>query len=68
MNDKVVLLHIATNKEYLFLQRTYEDLKPAEKTEWQYIGEAAPAEKLYKAAQTPIQNVAPRYKRCNCRK
>jgi hypothetical protein len=67
MNYKVVLLHIATNKEYLFLRHTYEDLKPDEKAEWQYLRDASP-EKMVKATQTPIQNVAPRPKRCNCRK
>jgi hypothetical protein len=67
MNNKVVLLHIASQKEYLFYRITYEALPAAQKREWQYLRDAPPEKLIQINATTPLQANSPQKKSgCNC--
>jgi len=69
MDDKIVLLHIATQKTYIFFRKTYLQMDAIALADWQYLrDEIAPIST--QAKTTPLQTAAPTIakKGCGCKK
>ena len=70
MNDKVVLLHIATQKTYVFLKKTYLQMDAIALADWEYSGGHIAPTDAREPKTTPLQTAAPTIARkgCGCKK